>query len=287
MVDKTGLQTEIDLLATLERRDVVTEPALAKRLSISVGMVNALLKRAARKGLVKAKAAPYKRWAYYLTPEGFQEKSCLVAQYLDASLAFFRMARREYRLLFASGRRMGFRRFVLVGRGEVAEIALLAAIESDAELVGILVREANASRLPVRPAGAALAGRGRGVGRACHHRGPSSAGGVRAAVRHGSRAAGASTATPAHRARASRLHAAGGRVDREAPVTVSMTRSYVVHTRPHQGRRAEANLLHKGFRAWLPLMERSRRHRGTSRRYSRPCFRAKAYPGSSGAINIL
>ncbi len=59
MADKTGLQTELDLLATLERRDVVTQPALAKRLSISVGMVNALLKRAARKGLVKAKAAPY------------------------------------------------------------------------------------------------------------------------------------------------------------------------------------------------------------------------------------
>ena len=151
MADKTGLQTEIDLLAALERREVVTQPALAKRLSISVGMVNALLKRAARKGLVKAKAAPYKRWAYYLTPEGFQEKSRLVARYLDTSLAFFRMARREYRLLFASGQRMGFRRFVLVGRGEVAEIALLAALEADAELVGILDREVNASRLHGQP----------------------------------------------------------------------------------------------------------------------------------------
>ena len=147
MADKTGLQTEIDLLAALERREVVTQPALAKRLSISVGMVNALLKRAVRKGLVKAKAAPYKRWAYYVTPEGFQEKSRLVAQYLDASLAFFRMARREYRVLFLDGRRMGFRRFVLVGRGEVAEIALLAALEADAELVGILDRESNADRL--------------------------------------------------------------------------------------------------------------------------------------------
>ena len=147
MADKTGIQTEIELLAALERRDVVTQPALAKRLSISVGMVNALLKRAALKGLVKAKAAPYKRWAYYLTPEGFQEKSRLVAQYLDTSLAFFRKARHEYRLLFVSGRRMGFRRFVLVGRGEVAEIALLAAIEADAELVGILDRETNAQRV--------------------------------------------------------------------------------------------------------------------------------------------
>ncbi len=147
MADKTGLQTEIDLLATLERREFVSQPALAKRLSISVGMVNALLRRAARKGLVKAKAAPYKRWAYYVTPEGFQEKSRLVTQYLDASLAFFRMARREYRLLFLSGQKMGFRRFVLMGRGEVVEIALLAAREADAELVGILDRKANTDRL--------------------------------------------------------------------------------------------------------------------------------------------
>ena len=147
MADKTGIQTEIELLSTLERREVVTQPALAKRLSISVGMVNALLRRAVRKGLVKAKAAPYKRWAYYLTPEGFEEKSRLVAKYLDSSLAFFRMARREYRLLFLSGQRAGFRRFVLVGRGEVAEIALLAAMEADAELVGILDREADTSRL--------------------------------------------------------------------------------------------------------------------------------------------
>ncbi len=147
MPDKTGLQTEIELLTVLERREVVTQPALAKRLSISVGMVNALLKRAARKGLVKAKAAPYKRWAYYLTPEGFQEKSHLVAQYLDASLAFFRKVRQEYRMLFVSGRRSGLRRFVLVGRGEVAEIALLAALEADVELVGILDRGANAERV--------------------------------------------------------------------------------------------------------------------------------------------
>ena len=147
MGDKTGIQTEIDLLAVLERREVVTQTALAKRLSISVGMVNALLKRVMRKGLVKAKAAPYKRWVYYLTPDGFEEKSRLVAQYLGASLAFYRTARREYRQLFLSGRRMGFRRFVLVGSGEVAEIALLAAREAEAELVGILDREANTDRL--------------------------------------------------------------------------------------------------------------------------------------------
>ena len=46
-----------------------------------------------KKGFVKAKAAPYKRYAYYLTPKGFNEKSRLVAQYLEVSLDFFRTAR--------------------------------------------------------------------------------------------------------------------------------------------------------------------------------------------------
>ena len=39
-----------------------------------------------------------------------------------------------------------------------------------------------------------------------------------------------------------------------------MNRWYVVHTRPRQERRAEANLSCQGFRVWLPVMERSRRH---------------------------
>ena len=43
-------------------------------------------------------------------------------------------------------------------------------------------------------------------------------------------------------------------------MTASATRWYVVHTRPHQEGRAEANLVRQGFRVWLPVMERSRRH---------------------------
>jgi len=39
-----------------------------------------------------------------------------------------------------------------------------------------------------------------------------------------------------------------------------MKRWYVVNARPHQEARAELNLNRQGFRAWLPVMERSRRH---------------------------
>jgi hypothetical protein len=143
---KSRVPAEIDFLASLERGEVVTQMRLSKRVAVSVGLVNALLKRAMHKGYVKAKSAPYKRYAYYLTPKGFAEKSRLVAQYLEVSLAFFRKARLEYGEQFARSRATGARRFALVGGGELAEIALLAAREADIEIVFVLDRETNKER---------------------------------------------------------------------------------------------------------------------------------------------
>ncbi len=53
-----------------------------------------------------------------------------------------------------------------------------------------------------------------------------------------------------------------------------MIRWYVVHARPNQERRAEENLARRGFRVWLPMMERSRRH---ARRIE--TVRAALFPG--------
>ena len=83
MPDKSKVQTEIDFLASLEGGEVSSQTSLAGRISVSAGLVNALVKRAVQKGYVKMRKAPYRRYAYYLTPKGFAEKSRLVAKYLD------------------------------------------------------------------------------------------------------------------------------------------------------------------------------------------------------------
>lgn len=143
MPDKAKIETELDLLTALEGGDVVTQSALSKRLSVSIGLVNALLKRVIRKGFVKAKAAPYKRWKYYLTPAGFSEKSRLVTEYLQISLSFYRTVRRDYSALFSRVRACGYGQVILIGRGELAEIALLTAQEENIEIVGLLDDDAN------------------------------------------------------------------------------------------------------------------------------------------------
>ena len=140
-------KTQLDLLTSLESGRVVTQGTISKRIGVSIGMINALLKRAVLKGYVKVKAAPYKRYAYYLTPKGFAEKSRLVAEYLEISLSFFRQARQEYAELFERARRSGLRRVALVGSGELAEIASLAAREAEIEMVAVIDRTTNREKV--------------------------------------------------------------------------------------------------------------------------------------------
>lgn len=146
------VDADLDLLTAVERGEVVTQQMLRSELGVSVGLINALIKRAVKKGLVKVREAPYKRYAYYLTPHGFAEKSRLVANYLEYSLGLFRQARDQYSEIFRELRRRGqARRVVLVGGGDLAEIAVLAAVGEEVTLLGIVDPGANVeSRFGVR-----------------------------------------------------------------------------------------------------------------------------------------
>jgi hypothetical protein len=117
--------TELDFLAAVERCEVVTQMTLSEWVTVLISLINALLKRTVHKDYLKAEAAPYKRYVYYLTPEGFSETSRLVARYRD--LALFRTARQGYAQIFAQARAHGMRRIALAGGGELIEFAPLVA----------------------------------------------------------------------------------------------------------------------------------------------------------------
>jgi DNA-binding MarR family transcriptional regulator len=125
------------LLDAFETQAGVTQRSVAADLGIAVGLVNAYIKRCVRKGYVKASKAPARRYAYYLTPKGFAEKSRLTAEYLTSSFNFFRSARGQCGEVFEDCVARGYRRLVLCGVGELCEVAFLASTEFDVKLVGI------------------------------------------------------------------------------------------------------------------------------------------------------
>jgi DNA-binding MarR family transcriptional regulator len=135
----------VKLLDNVESNGTANQRFLAHEIGVSIGLANALVRRAVKKGLIKMKQAPARRYIYYLTPKGLTEKSRLVAEYLDFSLTFFRAARNEYNELFTRCARQGQKRVVLCGVGELAEIATLAAIGSGVEIVAIYDLETNQS----------------------------------------------------------------------------------------------------------------------------------------------
>ena len=159
-----GDEIVLGVLSAVERNSRVTQRHLARELNIALGLANAYLKRCARKGLIKIRQVPLNRYAYYLTPRGFAEKSRLTAEYLTVSLEFFRQARRDCAALIGACRARGWRRLALYGAGELAEIAVLSAAEAEAEIVCVIDPEATARSCAGRPivpdfaAASALAG---------------------------------------------------------------------------------------------------------------------------------
>jgi DNA-binding MarR family transcriptional regulator len=138
-----NLAETVELLDNVSGNEAANQRALARKIGISVGLVNALVHRAVRKGLIKIKEVPARRYAYFLTPKGLAEKSKLVAEYLDHSLTFFRVARQEYNDVFARCAASGKKRIVLCGAGELAEIATLAVNGLGIELVAVFDPETN------------------------------------------------------------------------------------------------------------------------------------------------
>ncbi|MDP6705379.1 MAG: winged helix-turn-helix transcriptional regulator [Alphaproteobacteria bacterium] len=123
-----------------------TQRGLAAKLNIALGLANAYLKRCSRTGLVKISKVPPNRYAYYLTPKGFAEKSRLTANYLYRSFNFYRRARNECDDLIGQAVDRGWRRIALLGTGELAEVALLCALQFEAEIVGVADRKGRANR---------------------------------------------------------------------------------------------------------------------------------------------
>jgi DNA-binding MarR family transcriptional regulator len=126
-----GVLNSVEDGATSQRR-------IASELGVALGLVNAYLKRCVKKGLVKVSEAPTRRYAYYLTPHGFAEKSRLTVEYLSSSFSFFRQAKAECVQVFAIVKARNFQNVVLCGRSDLAEVAILSAIESGVSILAVI-----------------------------------------------------------------------------------------------------------------------------------------------------
>ena len=131
-------QRALQILNELSNNDSLTQRDLSGRLGIALGLVNSYIKNLVAKGYITVKAIPPRRYAYYLTPKGFAEKTRLTYNMLQDYTRIYREARNNLKKLFHELQADGVKRIVFAGADEVAEIAYLTLQETDIKLSGVV-----------------------------------------------------------------------------------------------------------------------------------------------------
>ncbi len=131
----------LQILDELSNNDSLTQRDLSSRLGIALGLVNSYIKNLIKKGYITVKAIPSKRYAYYLTPKGFAEKTRLTYDLLHGYTRIYREARENLKNLFNKMQHDGIKKVIFAGADEIAEIAYISLQETTLELIAVVDEE--------------------------------------------------------------------------------------------------------------------------------------------------
>ena len=94
---------DLTVLRYLENKQTISQRELSQNLGISLGKINFILKALIQKGVVKAKNFRNNKnkivYAYYLTPDGFNEKAKLTINFFKRKNMEYNKLKKELQLL--------------------------------------------------------------------------------------------------------------------------------------------------------------------------------------------
>lgn len=139
------------LLEQVADDEALSQAKFAKQIGIAKGLANSYFNRCLQKGWIKLRQVPKQRFLYYLTPKGFAEKASLTAQFLSYSYQFYRDARADLGATMELAGAKGHTRLVVLGDGELAEIAAIVSEEGPVEIIGFIADKSTRERIAGRP----------------------------------------------------------------------------------------------------------------------------------------
>ena len=128
----------LKILEEIENNHAPSQRDMARKLNISLGLVNSFIKRLARMGYFKVSTIPANRVKYILTPKGAVEKTRLTYEYIQLSFLFYKDARTKLRKLFKELVAQKVEKVVFCGVSDLAEIAYVSLQETSIQLVAVV-----------------------------------------------------------------------------------------------------------------------------------------------------
>lgn len=121
------MNKEYLIITQLQQDNKITQRKIAKNTGLSLGLVNLLLQRMIKKGLVEIEKLNARSLRYILTPKGVAEKTSLTYKHLKNFYAHLTGLMEVTASVIARAWRRGYRKVVLYGPpDEVYQILKLA-----------------------------------------------------------------------------------------------------------------------------------------------------------------
>ncbi len=128
----------LQILEEIDNDHAPSQRDLARKLNISLGLVNSFIRRLAHKGYFKVTTIPKNRVKYILTPKGAAEKTRLTYEYIQYSYKFYKNARQKLRDLFQGFMRDDVKKIIFYGATDLAEIAFVSLQETTIKIAAVV-----------------------------------------------------------------------------------------------------------------------------------------------------
>jgi len=120
----TLLYKEFMILDLIEKDANITQREISKIIGVAVSMINSYIENFVGKGLIKKKKHSTKTVEYFVTKKGMERRKLLNIWYLKSSHEVYLSAKDNIIGFLNQIINKGFKKILLYGAGEVAEIML-------------------------------------------------------------------------------------------------------------------------------------------------------------------
>ena len=129
---------ELDTLLEIKKNPSTTQRSLSRKLNISLGLTNAIIKNLIHRGLIKAKKDTGRKLLYIITPKGMANVSRLMYNRFQETLHYYHYTKDLLTAYLMKLYQQGEETINIYGTGQLAEITYYAGISTPLKLNAII-----------------------------------------------------------------------------------------------------------------------------------------------------
>ena len=128
----------LDTLLELKENPSLSQRSLSRKLNISLGLTNAIIKNLIHRGLIKAKKDTGRKLLYIITPKGMANVSRLMYSRFQETLHYYHYTKDLLTAYLMKLYQQGEKTINIYGTGQLAEITYYAGISTPLTLNAII-----------------------------------------------------------------------------------------------------------------------------------------------------